>query len=109
MCLGMRNREVTKYNSTDDLIQGRPETTYTLPFPWYGTGHVVYAGCLYYISHQKDKNKLIRYDFINRRMKKQNEIEDALLGEECHYENNENSEIDLFLDETGLWVSDCLG
>ena len=50
------------------------------------------------------KNRIIRYDFGARRMKKQNEIVDALLGEECNYENNEHSEIELAVDETGLWV-----
>ena len=38
-------------------------------------------------------------------MRKQNEITDALMGEECNYENNEHSEIELAIDETGLWVS----
>ena len=54
------------------------------------------------------KNRIIRYDFGARRMKKQNEIVDALLGEECNYENNEHSEIELAVDETGLWVSCCM-
>ena len=65
--------------------------------------HVVYNNCLYYVTNVK--NRIIRYDFGARRMKKQNEIVDALLGEECNYENNEHSEIELAVDETGLWVS----
>ena len=40
-------------------------------------------------------------------MRKQNEIADALMGEECTYENNEHSEIELAFDETGLWASYC--
>ena len=40
-------------------------------------------------------------------MRKQNEISDALMGEECTYENNEHSEIELAFDETGLWASYC--
>ena len=102
---GFKNKEVMKYNSTQDFIDGKLETTFQLPFPWTGTGHVVYAGCLYYISHVK--NKIVRYDFQARRMRKQNEISDALMGDECVYENNEHSEIELAFDETGLWASYC--
>ena len=100
---GEKNREVIKYNSTEDLINEKRETTFQLPFPWTGSGHVVYNNCLYYVTNVK--NRIIRYDFGARRMKKQNEIVDALLGEECNYENNEHSEIELAVDETGLWVS----
>ena len=100
---GEKNREVIKYNSTEDLVNEKRETTFQLPFPWTGSGHVVYNNCLYYVTNVK--NRIIRYDFGARRMKKQNEIVDALLGEECNYENNEHSEIELAVDETGLWVS----
>ena len=37
---GFKNREVIKYNSTQDFIDDKVETTFQLPFPWTGTGHV---------------------------------------------------------------------
>merc|ERR1712176_459866 len=108
---GSKNKELLKYNSTQDFIDGKLETSYQLPFPWSGTGHVVYAGCLYYITHIKNNVKdevlIVRYEFKARKMRKKNEISDALRGEECIYENNDNSEIELAFDETGLWAAYC--
>jgi hypothetical protein len=37
-----------------------PPKIYTLPSNYYGTGHVIYQGSLFYHSHNTDK--IIRYD-----------------------------------------------
>jgi len=47
---GAHNKEVIKFNSTEALSKDEPSAKYQLPFPWTGTGHVVYGGALYFIK-----------------------------------------------------------
>ena len=99
-----KSKTVLKFNSTEDLISDKIAETFNLPHPWYGTGHVVYNGALYYVR-QKPLG-VIRYEFAARRMRKQKELDHATI-EVCTYEDSELGGVELAVDETGLWVSYC--
>jgi len=102
---GAQSKEILKFNSTRDLINDQIDTKYQLPFPWTGTGHVVYGGALYFVK--QNSATIIRYEFAARRMRKQKDLPRAVVGEECAYESGEYGAVELGLDESGLWASYC--
>ncbi|CBY37308.1 unnamed protein product [Oikopleura dioica] len=99
-----KSKTVLKFNSTEDLFADKVAETFNLPHPWYGTGHVVYNGALYYVREKP--LGVIRYEFAARRMRKQKELDHATI-EECTYEDSELGGVELAVDETGLWVTYC--
>ncbi|NXN95111.1 OLFL1 protein, partial [Rhinopomastus cyanomelas] len=73
----------------------------TLPFPWEGTGHVVYQGFLFYHRHGS-LNEIIKFN-IQRR----NTTDRMLLpgaGRVPAYQLSPSTKIDLAIDEQGLWA-----
>ena len=99
-----KSKTALKFNSTEDLVADKVAETFNLPHPWYGTGHVVYNGALYYVREKP--LGIIRYEFAARRMRKQKELDHATI-DECTYENSELGGVELAVDETGLWVTYC--
>ncbi|XP_006642688.2 olfactomedin-like protein 3A [Lepisosteus oculatus] len=72
----------------------------TLPFPWQGTGHVVYNGFLYF--HKSGSlNEIIKFHIRNRT------VTDSMLlpgaGRVPVYQLSPFTFIDLAIDELGLW------
>lgn len=102
---GAQNKEVLMFNSTEALNKDVIANKYQLPFPWTGTGHVVYGGALYFIKY--NSATVIRYEFAARRMRKQKDLPRAVVGEECAYESGDYGAVELAVDETGLWASYC--
>ncbi|XP_075471444.1 olfactomedin-like protein 3 isoform X2 [Ascaphus truei] len=74
-----------------------------LPFPWIGTGHVVYQGNLYYIRHEQDNEfQVIKFNLANKTV-----VDSAVLPIEEQvpvYGLSQFSYIDIVADEEGLWA-----
>ncbi|XP_068121088.1 olfactomedin-like protein 3, partial [Hyperolius riggenbachi] len=72
-----------------------------LPFPWIGTGHVVYGGNLYYVR-QGEEFQVIKYNLANKTV-----VDSAVLPIEDQvpvYGLSKFNYIDIAADEEGLWV-----
>ncbi|KAF3836106.1 hypothetical protein F7725_028664 [Dissostichus mawsoni] len=52
---------VREYKTMDDFVAGVVSRTYSLPFKWEGTNHMVYNGSLYYNKYQS--NIIVKYSF----------------------------------------------
>ena len=93
---------LTEYKSLEELERDNFLTIYDLNEPYFGTGHVIYDGSLFY--HRSTQSELIKYDLKQRRV-----IARAYIPEASYQDNNflystEYSHFDLAADENGLWV-----
>uniref|UniRef100_A0A673YEN7 Olfactomedin like 1 n=1 Tax=Salmo trutta TaxID=8032 RepID=A0A673YEN7_SALTR len=64
---GNKNNTVLEFKSLKTFTEGRHAQAHPiqLPFPWQGTGHVVYNGFLYY--HRADTpNQILKVHLLNR-------------------------------------------
>ncbi|XP_048804917.1 olfactomedin-like protein 1 [Lagopus muta] len=72
-----------------------------LPFPWEGTGHIIYQGFLFYHRHGS-LNEIIKFN-----IQKRNIVDYMLLpgaGRIPAYQLSPSTKIDLAIDEQGLWA-----
>ncbi|XP_056414326.1 olfactomedin-like protein 3 isoform X2 [Hyla sarda] len=72
-----------------------------LPYPWIGTGHIVYGGNLYYIR-QDQEFQLIKFNLTTKTI-----VDSAVLPIEDNvpvYGLSKFNYIDIVADEEGLWV-----
>uniref|UniRef100_A0A803Y835 Olfactomedin like 1 n=1 Tax=Meleagris gallopavo TaxID=9103 RepID=A0A803Y835_MELGA len=72
-----------------------------LPFPWEGTGHIIYQGFLFYHRHGS-LNEIIKFN-----IQKRNIVDRMLLpgaGRIPAYQLSPSKKIDLAIDEQGLWA-----
>ncbi|KAG8450846.1 hypothetical protein GDO86_003203 [Hymenochirus boettgeri] len=90
-----RMKEFTLSSST------RKAAKIKLPFPWIGTGHIIYGGNLYYI--RKDNEfQVIKFSLANKTI-----IDSSVLPIEQQvpvYGLSKYNYIDIAADEEGLWV-----
>ncbi|NWR64286.1 OLFL1 protein, partial [Bucorvus abyssinicus] len=73
----------------------------TLPFPWEGTGHIIYQGFLFYHRYGS-LNEIIKFN-----IQKKNTTDRMLLpgaGRIPAYQLSPSTKIDLAIDEQGLWA-----
>ncbi|KAG2461341.1 NOE3 protein, partial [Polypterus senegalus] len=96
------NKVVREYKSIQDFVSGAESRTYSLPFRWAGTSHVVYNGSLYYNKYQS--NIIIKYSFDTGRILAQRSVEYAGFHNVYPYTWGGFSDIDLMADEMGLWA-----
>ncbi len=94
-----RGITVEEYASIEDLKSNIIRTTYTLPTGYFGTGHVVYNGNLYYNMY--NSNTLVKYNFASRSIVMQAPLTNS---SPFPYEWGGASYIDFAIDESGLWV-----
>ncbi|XP_073471805.1 olfactomedin-like protein 3 isoform X1 [Aquarana catesbeiana] len=90
-----RMKEFTLSTST------RKAARIKLPFPWVGTGHVVYGGYLYYVR-QGEEFQVIKFNLANKTV-----VDSAVLPIEDQvpvYGLSKHNFIDIAADEEGLWV-----
>ncbi|XP_057712428.1 noelin-3-like [Corythoichthys intestinalis] len=100
---GYTNSKIVKeYKSMSDFVSGVESRTYTLPFKWAGTNHVVYNGSLYYNKMQS--NIIVRYSLGMGRVIAQRALERAGFHNVYPYTWGGFSDIDLMADELGLWA-----
>lgn len=101
---GIRNNTLLEYVSLQSFTERTvtpPARVLQLPFSWQGTGHVVYNGFLY--CHKADTpNQILKVDVLNGTV-----VDSTLLpgaGRLPVYGLNQNTYMDLAVDELGLWV-----
>lgn len=85
------------------FYSGRASNSYKLPYSYMGTGHVIYSGALYY--NRAFSNDIIKYELRLRYVPAWTTLHDAIL----QHEDKESawsvrSDVDLAVDESGLWV-----
>ncbi|XP_051659940.1 olfactomedin-like protein 1 isoform X1 [Manacus candei] len=73
----------------------------TLPFPWEGTGHVIYRGFLFYHRYGS-LNEIIKFNMHSRKVADQMLLPGA--GRIPAYQLSPHTKIDLAIDEQGLWA-----
>ncbi|KAK1885673.1 Adhesion G protein-coupled receptor L1 [Dissostichus eleginoides] len=91
-----------EYASWDDYRQNRVTTTYKLPSRVDGTGFVVYDGAVFY-NKERTRN-LVKYDLRTRIKSGEAVVVNANYHDTSPYRWGGKSDIDLAVDENGLWV-----
>uniref|UniRef100_A0A4W4EME3 Adhesion G protein-coupled receptor L3 n=1 Tax=Electrophorus electricus TaxID=8005 RepID=A0A4W4EME3_ELEEL len=97
-----RTDTLTEYYSKEDFIAGRPTTTYKLPHRVDGTGFVVYDGALFF-NKERTRN-IVKFDLRTRIKSGEAIIANANYHDTSPYRWGGKSDIDLAVDENGLWV-----
>jgi Olfactomedin-like domain/Putative metal-binding motif len=93
---------LTQYPSLEDLVARTGGTTITLPSDFDGTGAAVYDGTLYY--NESDTRNLIKFDLATETVEGTLEVIDAGYRNTYPYAWGGYSDIDVAVDEDGLWV-----
>uniref|UniRef100_A0A8K9XLQ4 Adhesion G protein-coupled receptor L1a n=1 Tax=Oncorhynchus mykiss TaxID=8022 RepID=A0A8K9XLQ4_ONCMY len=91
-----------EYASWEDFRQNRATTTYKLPNRVDGTGFVVYDGAVFY-NKERTRN-MVKYDLRTRIKSGEAIIANANYHDTSPYRWGGKSDIDLAVDENGLWV-----
>ncbi|XP_068177140.1 adhesion G protein-coupled receptor L1-like [Antennarius striatus] len=97
-----RTEVLFEYASWDDYRQNRVTTTYKLPSRVDGTGFVVYDGAVFY-NKERTRN-LVKYDLRTRIKSGEAVVINANYHDTSPYRWGGKSDIDLAVDENGLWV-----
>uniref|UniRef100_A0A8C7ZJZ0 Adhesion G protein-coupled receptor L1 n=1 Tax=Oryzias sinensis TaxID=183150 RepID=A0A8C7ZJZ0_9TELE len=97
-----RTEVLYEYASWDDYKQNRVTTTYKLPSRVDGTGFVVYDGAVFY-NKERTRN-LVKYDLRTRIKSGEAVVVNANYHDTSPYRWGGKSDIDLAVDENGLWV-----
>lgn len=97
-----RTDSLAEYSSKEDFIAGRPTTTYKLPHRVDGTGFVVYDGALFF-NKERTRN-IVKFDLRTRIKSGEAIITSANYHGVYPYRWGGKSDIDLAVDENGLWV-----
>ena len=100
---GYTGSAVVQWPSTSALASGSGGTTITLPGSGHeGTGHVVYGGYLYYVSY--NSNTIVKFDLKTKSTVASLTVPNAGYHNTYYYQWGGYSDIDLAVDENGLWV-----
>nr|CAB3263481.1 latrophilin-3 [Phallusia mammillata] len=91
-----------EYATTEALEQDRATTFHRIPDRVDGTGFVVYDGSIYY-NKERSRN-IVRFDLREAQAKAEREIPNANYHNTSPYGVNMDTDIDLAVDENGLWV-----
>uniref|UniRef100_A0AAY5EH51 Adhesion G protein-coupled receptor L3 n=1 Tax=Electrophorus electricus TaxID=8005 RepID=A0AAY5EH51_ELEEL len=97
-----RTDTLTEYPGKEDFIAGRPTTTYKLPHRVDGTGFVVYDGALFF-NKERTRN-IVKFDLRTRIKSGEAIIAGANYHDTSPYRWGGKTDIDLAVDENGLWV-----
>ncbi|KAG7233168.1 hypothetical protein INR49_007401 [Caranx melampygus] len=98
------NRFVREYQSMYDFMTTDNFTSHRLPHPWSGTGQVVYNGSIYFNKFQS--HTIIKFDFSTSLISRSRQLDFAGYNNMYHYSWGGHSDIDLMVDEGGLWALD---
>ncbi|KAL1769715.1 myocilin [Sigmodon hispidus] len=100
--VGTDIRQVFEYSLISQFEQGYPSKVHVLPRALESTGAVVYAGSLYF---QGAKSRtVLRYELNTELVKAEKEIPGAGYHGQFPYAWGGYTDIDLAVDEGGLWV-----
>lgn len=98
-----------EYEHLDNLnAKEPPSVVYELPYFYYGTGHVIYQGSLYYHSYNTDI--LVRYDLHLKRVVSEISLKlskNDTTEQYCRVYSDHREHVGCFdfsVDENGVWV-----
>ena len=91
-----------QFASTSALASGTVSSSRTLPYGYDGTGAVVYDGVLYY--NQAATNTVVAYDIATQTVTSSVTLSGAGYRNTYHYGWGGWSDIDLAVDQDGLWA-----
>ncbi|XP_063795064.1 adhesion G protein-coupled receptor L2 isoform X13 [Pseudophryne corroboree] len=97
-----RTDTLTEYASLQDFQNGRQTTTYKLPNRVDGTGFVVYDGAVFF-NKERTRN-IVKFDLRTRIKSGEAIINYANYHDTSPYRWGGKTDIDLAVDENGLWV-----
>lgn len=94
--------ELKEFRNLEDLVQSNQQTHYRLDTRADGTGFVVRDRKLYY--NKRQSRQLVLYDLERRFETRVVELPDANYYDTSPYSIERNTDIDLAVDEAGLWA-----
>ncbi|XP_041126400.1 adhesion G protein-coupled receptor L2-like isoform X9 [Polyodon spathula] len=97
-----RTDTLIEYASLDDFQSARQTTTYKLPHRVDGTGFVVYDGAVFF-NKERTRN-IVKFDLRTRIKSGEAIINNANYHDTSPYKWGGKTDIDLAVDENGLWV-----
>ncbi|KAL1022901.1 hypothetical protein UPYG_G00033940 [Umbra pygmaea] len=97
-----RTDTLIEYSSLDDFQNGRQTVTYKLPHRVDGTGFVVYDGAVFF-NKERTRN-IVKFDLRTRIKSGEAIINNANYHDTSPYKWGGKTDIDLAVDENGLWV-----
>ncbi|XP_010580455.1 PREDICTED: myocilin [Haliaeetus leucocephalus] len=100
--VGTEVRQLFQYEAAEQLAQGYPAKVHILPQPLESTGAVIYRGGLFF--QPRRSRALARYDLRGEAITAEREIPGAGYHGQYPYSWGGYTDIDLAVDETGLWV-----
>ncbi|NWI48199.1 MYOC protein, partial [Picathartes gymnocephalus] len=100
--VGTEVRQLFQYEEAEQLAQGYPAKVHILPRPLESTGAVIYRGGLFF--QPRHSRSVARYDLRGETITAEREIPGAGYHGQYPYSWGGYTDIDLAVDETGLWV-----
>ncbi|NWR29493.1 MYOC protein, partial [Tachuris rubrigastra] len=100
--VGTEVRQLFQYEEAEQLARGYPAKVHILPRPLESTGAVVYRGGLFF--QPRHSRSVARYDLRGETVTAEREIPGAGYHGQYPYSWGGYTDIDLAVDETGLWV-----
>ncbi|XP_051556558.1 adhesion G protein-coupled receptor L2-like isoform X4 [Myxocyprinus asiaticus] len=97
-----RTDTLIEYASLEDLRSGRQTTTYKLPHRVDGTGFVAYDGAIFF-NKERTRN-IVKFDLRTRIKSGEAIVANANYHDTSPYRWGGKTDIDLAVDERGLWV-----
>uniref|UniRef100_A0A8B9KS71 Adhesion G protein-coupled receptor L2b, tandem duplicate 1 n=1 Tax=Astyanax mexicanus TaxID=7994 RepID=A0A8B9KS71_ASTMX len=97
-----RTDTLIEYSSLDDFRNGRQTTTYKLPHRVDGTGFVAYDGAIFF-NKERTRN-IVKFDLRTRIKSGEAIVANANYHDTSPYRWGGKTDIDLAVDERGLWV-----
>ncbi|XP_028301524.1 adhesion G protein-coupled receptor L2 isoform X26 [Gouania willdenowi] len=97
-----RTDTLIEYTSLDDFENARQSITYKLPHRVDGTGFVVYDGAVFF-NKERTRN-IVKFDLRTRIKSGEAIINNANYHDTSPYKWGGKTDIDLAVDENGLWV-----
>ncbi|XP_031419242.1 adhesion G protein-coupled receptor L2-like isoform X3 [Clupea harengus] len=97
-----RTDTLIEYASPDDFRNGRQTTTYKLPHRVDGTGFVAYDGAIFF-NKERTRN-IVKFDLRTRIKSGEAIVANANYHDTSPYRWGGKTDIDLAVDEHGLWV-----
>ncbi|XP_048845272.1 adhesion G protein-coupled receptor L2-like isoform X2 [Brienomyrus brachyistius] len=97
-----RTDTLLEYASLEDFQNARQTTTYKLPHRVDGTGFVVYDGAVFF-NKERTRN-IVKFDLRTRIKSGEAIINNANYHDTSPYKWGGKTDIDLAVDENGLWV-----
>ncbi|XP_004454791.3 myocilin [Dasypus novemcinctus] len=100
--VGTDVRQVFEYDHPSQFVHGYPSKVHVLPTSLESTGAVVYKGSLYF--QRSNSRAVVRYELNTETVKAEKDIPGAGYRGQFPYSWGGYTDIDLAVDETGLWV-----